>query len=140
MLEIVPFLPEHARQIRQDGTEAPEISDEALAVMARGPFAGTLLLDGQPAACAGIALYWPGRGEAWAIVDRRASECCLALHRAVRRARDECGVRRVEALVDIDFERGHRWARSLGFRPHSEPLEAYFPSGRSAVLYERVRW
>ena len=44
---------------------------------------------------------------------------------------------RVEFTVRADFEKGHRWAKMLGFTVESPLLRAYGPLGEDHVGYVR---
>lgn len=89
--------------------------------------------------CAGVVEYWPGRGEAWAILDQALKTDFLKVHNAVKRFLDICPLKRIEATVDFEFEAGHRWVELLGFRLEAERMQSYRMDGGDASLYARVR-
>jgi hypothetical protein len=92
---------------------------------------------GKILACGGVTQFWPGRGEAWAVFDPECKKHFLALHAAAKKHLS--GVRgRVEAVVDKDFIKGHRWVRALGFELEAPVVKAYLPGGKNGSLYARV--
>lgn len=96
-------------------------------------FAGDTLL-----ACGGFEVLWPGRVKAWAIFDCRAGRHFLAIHRVVKRLLILHRARRMEAEVHVGFERGHRWAKMLGFEVETPLARAYDPMGQDMVIYSRI--
>jgi hypothetical protein len=107
----------------------------------KSPHSYTLMTeeDERVVGCAGVVEYWSGRGEAWAILDTDSRHEFLAMHNTVKRFLDVCPVNRIEAAVDLHFDNGHRWVMALGFRLDAARLRAFFPNGRDASLYSRVR-
>lgn len=108
----------------------------------RGP-AYTAYYRGRPVAVAGIALYWPGVGEAWAFLTRTAvTECKLSLHRAVKGTLatlvETYALRRVQAPVPAADPRRRRWIESLGFQLEGT-LRLYGPDGSDFEMYSRVK-
>lgn len=140
MIEIVPFLPEHFVALQAPATQRAWVEENA-AALAQGPGdARTALLDGRPIACAGVIELWPGRGYAWALLDRSSGRHMLPITRAVRGFLDSAPWRRVEMAVDAKFLAGCRWADLLGFvRETPAPMRAFAPNGADCFLYARVR-
>ena len=89
-------------------------------------------------ACAGVQDFWPGVGEAWAIVaDRRYAK---TIHKAARRFLDEQMGRayhRIQATVPADYAEGNRWLKHLGFGLEAR-LRAYSPDGQDFNLWALV--
>lgn len=96
-------------------------------------------LDGRVVCCAGIRKIWDGRGEAWAVFDKKVRNEFLSVHRIVRKFLDASPLKRVEASVFVDFEAGHRWVKALGFKLEAPSRKGYWPGGIDAALYSRVR-
>lgn len=143
MTKTVPFEPGHLRAL--DVQEAQKavlgsIEQDGYGehLHSLGP-AGTLMAAGVPVACAGLMMVGEHRAVAWAILARDCAPRMRALHRAVSRFLETCGVRRVETVVLCDFEAGHRWARMLGFKMEAERMEAYDAAGNAYALYARVQ-
>lgn len=103
------------------------------------PHSYSIFVDGKLVAVAGIAEYWKGRGEVWAMVDRSSKKHFFILHNVVKRFLELCPIRRIEAAIETDFEEGHRWVKALGFRLDAVNLEAFFPNGTNASLYSMVK-
>lgn len=96
-------------------------------------------IGGRLIACAGVVEYWPGRGEAWAILDQNCKKEFLQLHGVVKRFLKVCPVRRIEAAVDTGFRAGHRWVRALGFEMEAQRLKGYRPDGGDCSLYALIK-
>lgn len=98
------------------------------------------LFHGKPIAAAGVVELWRDRGYAWALLGVDAAPHLLPITREIRSFLDALPCRRVEMAVDPEFPQALRWARMLGFeRETPEPMRSYYPDGRSAYLYARVR-
>lgn len=141
---IEPFKPEHVRLIDVQDVQRVELigydNPEYLASIAAHP-SWSGIIDGDVVCCAGYFPIWCGRYYAWALLSRRLKpHDMIALTRSVRRGLDLIADARCEAVVQSDFDTGHRWLRMLGFtRETPEPMRRYFPHGGNAVLYSRVK-
>lgn len=141
MIEVVKFTPEHLDRLDEQEATAylrPYLRPEHVQALAAGQ-SYTALAGERVVACAGVVEHWPGRGEAWAYLDRDCRRHFLAITNAVRRFLDVCPLRRVEAVVDVEFPAGHRWVRALGFALEAPRMAAYRPDGGDCALYARVR-
>lgn len=98
----------------------------------------TIFIDGKVMLCGGVTEYWRNRGEAWAILDPECRSEFVTIHSTVKRFFDLCPVRRIEAAVDVNFDRGHRWVRALGFEFEAR-LKKFLPDGQDVFFYSRVR-
>lgn len=87
---------------------------------------------------AGIVPFWENRGELWAIFNPRCKDQFLLVHRALKRILDTCPIKRLEAVVDLDFAPGHRWVKILGFEMETPRMRAYNVKGGDASLYVRL--
>jgi len=103
------------------------------------PHSYTATVEGRIVACGGIIEYWPGRAEAWAVLDATSRKDFLAIHNAARRVLNLDHFRRIEAVVDVGFEAGHRWLRALDFRMEAPRMLQYGVDGNDYSLYARVR-
>lgn len=90
-------------------------------------------------ACGGVIEYWEGRAEAWAFFRPALGSLFIPIHKAVKRYFDLCPIRRIEAVVDCDFPRGHRWIKSLGFELETERMKFYQYDGRDSARYVRIK-
>ncbi len=148
-MNIVPYKAEHLLSFRLQPAQlylaAWTTEDHAHAVEAginanQGWGFTAIADDGRVMGCAGVALYWPGRGHAWSYLSGEIGAYFPRIHRAVKRFLDGCFVHRIEATADADFEEGQRWLKMLGFKQETpEPMRGYRPDGGDCYLYARVR-
>ena len=137
-VKIVDFQPEHLLRlkIQERQTEVEQSLEYGKALMSAGPaWTG---LDGERVVfCAGKAEQWAGRYVLWAILAKEAKRHMLQITRAVKRGMLllEDGAR-FEAIVQSDFEQGHRWASMVGMRWHHHE-ERFLPDGTDADIYVR---
>ncbi len=117
----------------------PYVTAESFDAVVASPHSRTFLLGGEPICCIGIREYWPGRGEAWAMFSQSAGPHMLQIHREALRYFQDCPIRRIEAAVEVGFEKGHRWVKALGFELEARLLRKFLPNGEDAVLYAKVR-
>ena len=95
-------------------------------------------------ACAGLAIEWPGRAFAWAVLApglRSDPYAAIAFHWRVRRRLHylmvEHGLRRVEVDVNVRSGDGIRWLRTLGFQLEAKML-GYGLHGESFFKFVRL--
>lgn len=137
---IVPFQAEHLFQVRVQRADAfvAEIISPEAAVAMEQHVAFSALDGGTVLGCAGVVSPWTGRGMMWALFSEEIGAHWIAVHWFARRFVRDCGIRRLEATVAVEFEPGHRWVRQLGFEREIERMECYLPTGGAASLYSRV--
>lgn len=87
--------------------------------------------------CGGVALYWTGRGEAWAMVSPKAKKHALSLTKAVKKFIEECPVSRIEAAAQWNQKRDCKWIEAIGFQK-THFAAKYLPGGKDAQVYARV--
>lgn len=141
-MDLIPFQPEHLDRIHEQEATAhlrPLITPVMLRALAAMPHSYTATVEGRIVACGGIIEYWPGRAEAWAVLDATSRKDFLAIHNAARRVLNLDHFRRIEAVVDVGFEAGHRWLRALDFRMEAPRMLQYGVDGNDYSLYARVR-
>jgi hypothetical protein len=140
-MTIVPYQAEHLLAI--SAQEAQRYLGEYTARHAKAleqTHAFTVMVDDKPVACGGVLDHWQGRHEVWAyIAGNVGPRVFLQIHHAVKRFFDAHSGRRIEAYVDCQFPEGHRWAQALGFELETERLRGYWPNGRDAACYVRVK-
>ena len=137
---IVPFQADHFFQVtaqKGDVFVGDLVSVESVAELERH-VAFSVLEEGSVLGCAGVISPWPGRGMMWALFSEEIGRCWVGVHWFARRFIRDCGVRRLEATVAVEFQNGHRWVRQLGFTREIERMEGYLPTGGAASLYSRV--
>lgn len=115
------------------------LTEEQARALEETPESFSIFADGKLIACAGVAEYWAGRGESWAVIATDCKADFFRLHNVVKRYLEICPIRRVEASVDCDFPAGHRWVKALGFTLEAERLKSFLPDGKDAAMYARVK-
>lgn len=139
---LVPFKPEHLRMLVLQDAQAwmqpmIEEADYADALVAAGPC--WTLTDGETVAmCAGLVRMWETRAQAWSLMSAHAGRRMIRVVRIMKGLIDLQAERRIEAVVDEEFEQGHRLIRMLGFVKEGV-MRAYLPDGGSVAMYARVR-
>jgi hypothetical protein len=141
MLEVVKFQSEHLMRLQEQKATAylrPYFKPENYQAIENCTYSYTGISNGRVLICAGIFEIWPGRAEAWAILDQDCKKEFLLIHRAAKRFFDICSIKRIEATVDVNFNNAHRWALALGFKMEASRMRAYHPNGTDCALYARV--
>jgi hypothetical protein len=139
---IVPFHPDHLTRLKlqpKQGGALSGLTTDQSEMMAGCDIAWTALDGDEVVACAGIMHLWEGRGHAWALLSGNIGRRMVQMHRAVKRAIELSGYRRIEMDVDAEFAEAKHWARLLGFideTPHGMP--GYSPDGRLYHKFARV--
>lgn len=140
-IDIVPFKVEHARQIHLQSKQAEVVDSLQLGdtvYMEASGYAFTALEGDTVLACAGIIKLWEGRGHAWALLSGDLGSKFLRVHRAVKRAIELSGYRRIEMDVDASHAEALKWATMLGFYNETpNGMRGYVADGR--LLYKFVR-
>lgn len=142
MIEVIRFLPEHVEALERQNADmkfSKFFTREHYQALEGSPWSFTGIVSGRIVGCAGAIPYWEGRGEAWVILDRSVRHEFLSFHNAVKRGLEICPLRRIEAVVDENFRKGHQWITLLGFRKEAEVLTGYWPDGSNATLYSKIK-
>lgn len=142
MIEVISFLSEHVEELERQNADmkfSKFFIREHYQALEDSPWSFTGVVSGRIVGCSGVIPYWEGRGEAWAILDRSMRHEFLSVHNAIKRFLEVCPLRRVEAVVDENFSKGHKWITLLGFRKEADVLTGYWPDGSNAVLYARIK-
>jgi hypothetical protein len=145
---IIAFQPEHLLEIQGRGRdfEALELGLAArlLGAVRKNLLSGvafTGVLNGRIMGCAGIALYWPGMGEAWLVGTELVPRFPKLFHRAVKEGLETMmrglGLRRLQCSVPTEHHQGRKWVKALGFREEGEML-AYGPDGADHIRFARI--
>lgn len=91
-------------------------------------------------AAAGIVSLWPGRALAWALLGKNINpKNMLQLTRKVRSAMDIHPAKRIETVVNSDFQEGHRWARLLGMECECARMRCHGIHGQDEAMYARIK-
>jgi RimJ/RimL family protein N-acetyltransferase len=139
-MKILPFEREHMEELADYGGQPVVLDSGGLDELAGlGPgFTG--FINGEVVGCCGIVMIHDHRAMAWGAIRSTFTRHFIKAHRAVHRFLwEECEVPRVEAIVDVEYEQGHRWVQALGFVQEGPALPYYLPGGRDGVLYARIR-
>lgn len=144
MIVLEKFQPEHFMQMKEEPSVAPLVPH--ITAMHLDSLVGTAYSyailnkgSGRVLACAGVAEYWAGRGEAWALLSAGMQSDFIVVTKMVKRFLAVCPLRRIEAAVVVDHAAGHRWTQLLGFQLEAPLLRGYTPQGEDVSLYARVR-
>lgn len=143
MMQPVPFKARHLLRMSVQPAQRDAIKTltETDLRALETPNTGTLLDDlGEPVVCCGAVEMWRNRAYVWTYLsDRITARNFRHIHSWARAFLAELPYRRIEAAVDVDFEAGHRWVRSLGFTPEAAVMRAFDPAGRDHSLYALVK-
>lgn len=144
MIEVVPFKVEHydALTLQEGQTYVRDHLTPERAKTLEGPLAWSLVDGGRVLACGGVVEYWPGRGEAWALISNDCKSQFVGMVKAARRILDWCAVDRIEAAVSMGkgFHNGTRLLRFLGFDMGSSWFAPkYAPGGGHCRIYALVK-
>tara|TARA_R110000787_G_scaffold160287_4_gene273992 strand:- start:1341 stop:1763 length:423 start_codon:yes stop_codon:yes gene_type:complete len=139
-MNIIPFEAEHVKLIKLQDKQlylnAFVTMEQAEALEEHTSYSAEV--DGQIIASSGIIPMWHGRGMAWAFLSEMGPRHFMGVHKAIKRALDNCYIQRIEITVDCDFPQAYRWANLLGFTMEAECMRAYTPDGRDCALFARV--
>lgn len=113
--------------------------DEATALDLEDIGGTTAIINGKVVGVAGILPQWRGVGLAWAWLGRgwRAEARIITDH--IRFVLDSADFHRIEAAVRVDYGRGHRWMKALGFSLETPLARKWGPDGMDYSLYARVK-
>lgn len=142
MIQTVKFRVEHFEKLKKDIARdafIPNLSADQLRDIERSQFSYSIIDGERILLVGGLAEYWEGRGEAWAHLNAYSKKDFVILTRHVRRYLDSLPHRRIEASVEVDFKRGRRWVKALGFTLEVERLRKFLPNGKDCAMYARVK-
>jgi hypothetical protein len=106
-------------------------------------YAKAAFIDGDCIGVGGAVLYWEGHAEGWLYLSKKVLEhpveMAFYIKTVVNELIKEMKLRRLDAHVRCDFERGIRLLETLGFKRETpEPMEYYNADGSSAYLYAKI--
>lgn len=141
MLSYAPFRARHidAMNIQDEQEWVMDVYGKADFVALEGPHAHTLFRDGVPIVCCGAFELSKVRGSCWAVLSNSiGSRAFREVHARGKRFLSTLPWRRLEAVVAVDFDAGHRWVRALGFQLEAPCMKAYELDGTNCALYAKV--
>ena len=137
----VSFQWHHMRKMQLQPAQAVDhVGDDVLRLM-EGPYAVTLMSDGEPILATGAVPMWEDRGYLWACLSVGVNGYTFRrVHAWAKAFLAGLPFRRLEAAVDVDFEAGHRWVRALGFDCETpDTVMRAFRNGVDCKLYALVK-
>lgn len=141
MVQVLRFQKEHVSQIRQQERDLVENADfkpEHYAAFETQKYSYSIEISGRVMVCCGVVQLWPGRGEAWALIDRETKKYFVQLFKVMRDLLAGVECPRIEAAIRHDFPQGHRLIRLLGFELEAPLMRKYGVTGEDYTLYARV--
>lgn len=140
-MRVVPFKVEHLRQM--DVQEAqrylmPYVDWDGMREL-ENEWAKTVFDGRSVAMCGGVVPLGGGRAVVWAYFSESAGARMISLVRFIRVVLKDAPFRRIEALVDADFQAGHRLVRLLGFELETPRKRAYRADGGDSSEYVLLR-
>jgi hypothetical protein len=97
----------------------------------------TLIVNGNPVACIGIAVQEWNKAEAWALFAEGFEKYKLSIYRKIKESIIEAfkqNIIRIQATIDpINM----RWIESLGFE-YEGRLRKFGPSGEDYLMYSKI--
>jgi hypothetical protein len=139
---IMPFEENHLKALRLQQSQAWLGQTIVESTYGRDLLAGgpcfSAVLDNEVLCCAGLVHIWEGRAQAWSLFSANAGRRFVSIFRAIASFLSIQDVRRIEALVAVDFDQGHRMIEMLDFKREGTLIK-YFPHGGDCVMYGRVK-
>ena len=143
MIELIPFELWHATAYDPQDDELSLTGEERVkwaAMQAQCGPTWTVIDGSEIVGVGGICDAWPGRGIGWCGLSRHAGRHMIPLTRLIRRVHDSLNYRRIEMYAEAGNPRAERWAVLLGFHLETpEPMRAFLPDGKDAMLYAKVK-
>lgn len=146
-MKIIDFKPEHFGQFILRGHKAtpvevfPDLKKRAEQL--DGTAAYTAIAGSEIIACAGVVEVWSGVGEAWMLVSDLVEKYPVFFHRTVKDILNaiykKYQFQRIQATVRADFEKGHRWIETLGFKCEGL-MKRYGIDQADHYRYARIKW
>jgi len=143
VIELIPFELWHATAYDPQDDELSLTGEERVkwaAMQAQCGPTWTVIDGSEIVGVGGICDAWPGRGIGWCGLSRHAGRHMIPLTRLIRRVHDSLNYRRIEMYAEAGNPRAERWAVLLGFHLETpEPMRAFLPDGKDAMLYAKVK-
>ena len=105
-------------------------------------WAYSVLVDGIPVACAGVALQEWNKAEAWAVFSSDFKKHKLFIYRHIKAGLTasfhENKLKRVQATIDPQYPENIVWIEKLGFQ-YEGRLRNYGPQNQDYLMYARTQ-
>lgn len=88
---------------------------------------------------AGIVEIYRHRAVAWALMSENAGPYLRKITRKVQSALALHPAKRIEMLVNYEFDAGHRWAKMLGFEVEAPRMRCSGVYGNDETMYVRIK-
>ena len=138
MMDFVPMKAEHILTMGQLVSVQQEMTAEVAVTLEE--MGGVSAIDnGRALAIAGIMPKWEGVGMAWAWMSRDWLRHAREITDEVIRGLEVSEYPRIEMAVRAEFDRGHRWAKRLGFEMENPCVKRWGPDGKDYALYARLK-
>ena len=141
---VIPFKAGHIEELATYGGQTWAIEyftdngmDPSVYEQAGPAFSGAI--GGNIVGCAGLITVHERRATAWALFSNKAPQYFLSIHKAVSAFLKAQEVPRIEAYVDTQFPQAKRWVEALGFSCECALMRDFFPGGRSAALWAKLK-
>lgn len=141
-MTVVPFIPAHL-----DGFDLQEeqvfmnkylMSEDYIIQLTDMNDAYSIVYEGKVYAIAGCCKVYDHLGMVWALLSKDTSNL-YGVTKEIRKWLDSQDIPRMETAVRRDFEKGHRWARLLGFVNETPEtgMKKFGLNGETCDLYAR---
>ncbi len=100
--------------------------------------AWSVIHDGIIIFCGGFIDMGFGRALAWSLVSKHAAKHLYFITKNTLAKFEKSGFKRLEMIIDSDFEHGHRWARMLGFNLETPDGMPHYYLDKKTFLYGRI--
>jgi len=144
-VELIPLKAEHLDLIEKRpeifAGELYYVNHKKMALIFEQHPSATVLLDGEIIFCGGIVSFWPNTGEAWLVTIPGIRQHKTILYDIVNNfismTSQALGLKRLQALVQEDFEAAQRFVKNLGFNMECS-MKNYF-GDKTYILYAIIR-
>lgn len=142
-MKIVPFTAKHLEDIDIQESQLEELKmmteDILQMVENQCPSFTCLDDDGTVLFCGGIVPMTTTRACVWSYLSKDLKKNMVKITNACKAYFKLTPYRRLELHVKCDFDKGHAWARLLGFTLECERMRCFDPNGDDYALYAMVK-
>lgn len=143
MLSLTPFRADHFYKLDIQPAQrwaVRHVGKDLLAALESNGWSTTILKNGAPVFVGGVLSNQPHIATVWCYVGLGMSPQEFAVvHKHVVRFIESLPYRRLDMVVSVKHEEGHRWAKLLGFTCEAKCMSAFLINGDDAALYAKVK-